>query len=329
MTRQDTQILKGISILLMLFLHLFNKPDNVDLCRTFLYVGNTPLLSYLVRAANPVPFFLILGGYGMYCVWRTGDKHRWSRIFLLLCYYWLTLLIFVPIGHIVKPDIYPGSWSDVISNVTSFHTTYNYELWFLFPYVCLSIISPYIFTVCERVRVRYVLGISFAMSLITSFIISRLGTQYLYGNMWLYNPVLVINFLFAFLLGAMAARLNFFEHDILKLGKPVLYVPMILLLITLRCLVATSAVHTVYAFMFLYLFLRIPHTCLGTRILGELGKKSMGMWMIHSWFCYYLFHDWIYGFRYPVVIMAVLSAVSYVSATLVGMIINAGKKLLS
>lgn len=44
------------------------------------------------------------------------------------------------------------------------------------------------------------------------------------------------------------------------------------------------------------------------------------MWMIHSWFCYYLFHDWIYGFRYPLVIMAVLVIISYLSAVVVGKI---------
>lgn len=68
--------MKGVAILLMLFLHLFNRQGNVELCSPILYVGDTPLITYLVRATNPVAFFLILGGYGMYSVWRKGDKHR-------------------------------------------------------------------------------------------------------------------------------------------------------------------------------------------------------------------------------------------------------------
>jgi len=36
------------------------------------------------------------------------------------------------------------------------------------------------------------------------------------------------------------------------------------------------------------------------------------MWMTHSFFCYHLFHDFIYGFKYPLVIYIVLIVISYV-----------------
>lgn len=45
-----------------------------------------------------------------------------------------------------------------------------------------------------------------------------------------------------------------------------------------------------------------------------IGKRSMGMWMIHTWFCYYLFRDEIYGLKYPVVIFLVMVAVTYAAA---------------
>lgn len=32
MTRHETRILKGVAILLMLYLHLFNRIENVELC---------------------------------------------------------------------------------------------------------------------------------------------------------------------------------------------------------------------------------------------------------------------------------------------------------
>ena len=64
MTKQETQIVKGVAILLMIFLHLFNQMSNVELCRSF------------------VAFFLILSGYGMHFIHvrGKGDIHRWSRI---------------------------------------------------------------------------------------------------------------------------------------------------------------------------------------------------------------------------------------------------------
>lgn len=128
MSRQESQIIKGVAIVLMLFLHLFNQQNNIALCNTFFYLGEKPLLSYLVRAANPVAFFLILGGYGMYCVWQKGDKHRWTRIWNLILHYWIILLIFVSIGHFMFPYKYPGGWLQILGNVTAFNTTYNGEM---------------------------------------------------------------------------------------------------------------------------------------------------------------------------------------------------------
>lgn len=51
--------MKGVAILLMLFLHLFNQEDNVALCHNLLFVDGMPLVLILSRAANPVAFLLI------------------------------------------------------------------------------------------------------------------------------------------------------------------------------------------------------------------------------------------------------------------------------
>lgn len=218
MHKQDTQIIKGIAILLMLFLHLFNQTGNVALCHSWLSIGGTPLVSYLVRASNPVAFFLILGGYGMYCVWQKGDRHRWSRIWKLMIHYWLILAVFVMMGHLLQLDVYPGSWGKLMGNITAFDTSYNGEMWFLFPYICLTLLSPYLFKVCSLIRCRYVLLVSWLIGLGTSWFISRYGTQYLYGNMWVYNPYLIVHLSFPFLLGAMAARCGVLGYKLSLVG---------------------------------------------------------------------------------------------------------------
>lgn len=41
------------------------------------------------------------------------------------------------------------------------------------------------------------------------------------------------------------------------------------------------------------------------------------MWLVHTFFCYYLFHDWIYGSKYPIVIYAVTVLVSYFTGCLI------------
>lgn len=62
MTKQETQIMKGVAVLLMIFLHLFNQMHNVELCESFIYIGNMPFVYWLSAATNPVSFFLILSG---------------------------------------------------------------------------------------------------------------------------------------------------------------------------------------------------------------------------------------------------------------------------
>jgi hypothetical protein len=54
MTKQETQIMKGVAILLMIFLHLFNQTRNVELCESFIYIGNMPFVYWLSAATSPV-----------------------------------------------------------------------------------------------------------------------------------------------------------------------------------------------------------------------------------------------------------------------------------
>lgn len=41
MTRQESQAMKGVAILLMIFLHLFNQEANAELCNNLVYINIT------------------------------------------------------------------------------------------------------------------------------------------------------------------------------------------------------------------------------------------------------------------------------------------------
>ncbi|MDE6309159.1 MAG: hypothetical protein K2L81_03085, partial [Muribaculaceae bacterium] len=62
----------------------------------------------------------------------------------------------------------------------------------------------------------------------------------------------------------------------------------------------------------------MPEIVKGT--LALLGKHSMNMWMIHSWGCYYLFRDFTYSFRYPLIIFLMLVAISLICSVAVNYI---------
>ena len=72
MGREYTNFLKGIAILMMLWLHLFNNIDADKALGCLIWIGDTPLVYSLTYACNPVPFFLILSGYGLYAAYKRG-----------------------------------------------------------------------------------------------------------------------------------------------------------------------------------------------------------------------------------------------------------------
>lgn len=329
MTRQQSQMMKGVAILLMIFLHLFNQSANVELCHNLINIGGTPLVLILSRAANPVAFFLILSGYGLYRVYDKGDRHRWSRLAKLMIHYWIILLIFVTIGHFMLPASYPGSFLKLLSNVTGYETTYNGEMWFLLPYVILSACSKPLFDFMKRFRVWIVVCVTLVIHLGTSFCISRYGAAFLYSNYWIYDPLLVLHLLFNFCLGAMAARSDFFEKlkactanirhiSILAPGGAIV-------LVSVSCMFKYNYF---YAFGIITCLLLIKLPVWLNTILVKLGDQSMNMWMIHSWFCYYLFHDFIYSFSYPLLIFAVLIVISYACSLIVNKIALPVEKLI-
>lgn len=321
MTRQQSQMMKGVAILLMIFLHLFNQEANVDLCHNLLFIDGTPLVYILSRAANPVAFFLILGGYGLYKVYEKGDRHRWSRLVKLMIHYWIILLIFIVVGHFIYPSHYPGSLTKILSNVTGYHTTYNGEMWFLLPYVILSACAKPLFTFLKRFRASMVVIVTLAIHLGTSYCISRYGTSFLFSNYWAYDSLLVLHLLFNFCLGAMAARNNFFER-LLVVAKKSGYINI------LACggVIALVVISCIFKYNFFYAFgvivcllcVKLPRWMKTTLV--RLGDQSMNMWMIHSWFCYYLFHDFIYSFSYPLLIFIILTGISYACSVLVNKI---------
>ena len=315
MTKNDTKILKGVAILFMLFLHLFNHLDNwIDIT----VFNNIPLMTFLAEATNPVSFFLLLGGVGMYFLYKRGRNSQWKRVFKLYIHYWIVTIVFVTLGWLLNRSGYPGDFIEIISNITGFRTTYNAECWFLLPYVILTFISPYLFYCLERWP-KITLSVSFFISIITMFIISRYGKQYLFNDMWIYNPFLVIHMSFSFILGAALIKYWHFVERIKIVLANYGYFNWIFLfaLVVARCLISSDAVNSFYVLIFVILFLSTPRLKCVDAFLAHIGDHSMTMWFIHTWFCTYLFHDFIYGFAYPPFIYLVLFILTYISSHII------------
>ncbi len=86
-------LIKGIVIIMMVFLHLFNK-SKTDLCTNLLYIGDEPFAKWLSYACNPVWFFVLLSGYGLAYTYEKGNLQfikQLKRIFKLYMHFRFTI----------------------------------------------------------------------------------------------------------------------------------------------------------------------------------------------------------------------------------------------
>ena len=78
MTKSDTRQLKGLAILMMMWLHLFSDENRVRTLDYALdFMNGMPLVYSLTRLASAcVPIYIFLGGYGLAATYLTADGHR-------------------------------------------------------------------------------------------------------------------------------------------------------------------------------------------------------------------------------------------------------------
>ena len=152
-SRTETNILKGVAIIMMLWLHLFMNESGMGNYVDFSFSNGQSLAYFLTRLCSPVSFFLILSGYGfahLYSNNHLSPRTQLPRLLKLYVHYWWIMLIFVSIGAYVRPDLYPGTIKDVVLNLSSWSHSYNSVTWFLLPYTLISISALYIIRIVEK-----------------------------------------------------------------------------------------------------------------------------------------------------------------------------------
>ena len=317
MNKETSTIIKGVAILMMLFYHLFGRDDLGDLCTPLLYIGNTPLVKYLSNACYPVSFFMILSGYGLtYCYKKNqlSPIIQGKRILKLYVHYWLILLIFVTIGHFIKPDIYPNDLLHVLANIVGIRCTYNGETWFLLPYAIISLLSwwiiDFVYHLNEKRKIIITLIIYSIVFLTTRYIVYHQLENEILATLLL-QPFFIVQLTFYFSLGILLFRLLENEPTALKAVKPTIYFIIIIALFIIKSMIKVTIADGLYAFIIIFCISHLQLHRLFHNVLYKLGQYSMPMWMTHTFFAVYLFQDFIYGFKYPLLIWLVLIAISY------------------
>ncbi len=326
MTKEETLQLKGIAILMMLFLHLFNTTANVEQCQTYIYFWNgKPLVLALSRvAAFCVPIYIFLSGYGLAITYKQNQRimRSWNRIFNLYINYWIVFLLFIPLACFIRPQNYPGNLTEFICNFIALDCSYNREWWFFLPYVLLVISSKHIFNILDKLDIKTTLT-TVTVLCILYIITNTIGKSIFRTSQPLQVVAWYITLLFTFICGALFARYNIFEYFqsyFSRYSSPkrnFLLICGLSTLCILRMMLGPSMLNPFFVIPFLICYVCMKHNKHISWMLRFWGRHSTNLWLVHTFFAYYLFHDFIYSFHYPILIYLVLLIISLGSSYVV------------
>ena len=324
MTREQSAIVKGIGILLMLIYHVGA------------IVGLNDVFSLtLARASHPVCYFMIVSGYGLYMVYRQ-NRLTWSYLLKhavrLYLAYWIVLLIFVfGLGSIFYPGKFSHAWDDVLLNLIGWKWDYCEFTWFLLPYILMSFSTKFIFPLIDRIGNVLSLVCTFVIYLGTSFTISRYFDTYLNSHYAVYHVILWLQTLFIMSFGTVAARIKLSGKSLTweKLqGKNLLIILLIVTTFAIRGQIHTSAVNPFQAAWIVWLVLHVDFNRLVQRVFMELGNKSMMMWFVQGFVGVEMFREYYQPLQWPALVWVAWLIVCYLAACLLLPVANGAARML-
>lgn len=297
MTREESKMMQGLGILVMIFFHLFEPHMNPEFANTV--IGN------MGRAANPVPFYCLLSGYGLYIVHSHGkDKHRWTRCFKLYMTYWLITAVFVCLSLVMGDKRCEITVPILLSNMLDWKAEYYLPAWFILPYCILSLSSYWIFKVGDKMNVWLALAVSYGI-----FVASSRLNAYPWFRLNLFQTFYIF---FPFALGGVMAKTCFVERcsEMLRNIPLAVVVGILAALIALRYFAYTGAVISFFWAAVIIISVNLIRRTGGGRVLLILGHHNLNMWMIHGWMCLYLFRPLVNKMGSPLWMFLVTVCVS-------------------
>ena len=303
--------LKGIAIILMLVHHLFAYPSRISPDIPVYHMVNSVDIEMFVGLFGKicVSMFLFLSGYGFSLKKEVSFKYIWGKLKNLYISYWIVLFIFVPIGIIFFPgERYSLSPSLFFENLIGIKSTYNSEWWFFKLYVLYVLSLPLL----SRLNIGPLLGLLFLAALCGK------GLQYVAGA-----PEVLIEYctwLLPFGFGMVFGRSQKMPPNswLVKLITTLSRThPLILLMVTVAVFIVAHNPGLLLVTPLFIIALMKTADGLGStvnRVVSELGKHSLYMWLTHSFYCYYFTQKLIFAPRYTPLILLLLIAVSYLTS---------------
>ena len=216
------------------------------------------------------------------------------------------------------PESYPGDIFTFIDNITAWKTSYNWTWWFIFPYILLLIVSNILFKCINKWS--FITSLLFSITIyVVSYLVISLYKPYLTKYYILSNLFEFLRMICIFMWGALFVKYDLFykirTFTNLKVAwNNILMLFILFISFVLRSLIPIHAASILYTIIFVCCFYMIKKNHKIEYFFIFMGKHSTNIWLIHAFFCWYYFDDFIYSFKYPIVIYLVTLFLSIIAS---------------
>ena len=299
-TKDKTEMIKGIAIILMLFHHFFAFPEWFVTGVSYIGIplrANT--LEFVIGKFGHicVALFAFLTGYGLFFSYKSGSilKKTLRRGAIFLLGYFLILF-----GVAIPLNVALGKTSDLsVKFILMNMTAYNHDLvpfaWYVWFYVALIITLPFFYKIMSRHAF-----ITFPIFILVPGVVNYFLAKVASTDFWVCTAVnyamqyfLWVSCALAGLCFAKYKLFDIFEGVFERLGRLRLLCTALFLLILMYFRAYKSeTVANYFTFDCLYapifIFLAIQIISAIPQIFGDflkmMGKHSMNIWFLHSLF---------------------------------------------
>lgn len=325
---EDTQCVKGIAILLLLYYHLFHDVNVVQQFGVKFFIPET-VTKMLVGYGNIcVAVFLFLSAYGMTKKLLAGKESIGKRYcysvkrLLVLILHFVLMFISVNALWFWKFD-YASAYgagkqgilfllTDALGLAQIFGTPTLCETWWYMEIAIICIvIMPLLVKAVEKLNWK-LLVIALVLPVILTL------------------PKDFLRYYLVMVLGCVAAEGNWLEK--LHAGRVPKWARVLICLVLLAFSVILRQNYMVFetfayvldapiALLIVYaVYEMVPGKSIPGRVVGFLGKHSMNIYFVHTFFYMILWRDYIYKPKYGILIYLCLVAVSLVYSVLLELI---------
>ncbi|SHL02083.1 acyltransferase [Fibrobacter sp. UWEL] len=353
-SRDDTAAVKGIAVMLMLVHHVFAFPYRLVNGASYepmipMSDGTSVIWHLALLGKVCVAMFTVMAGFGIYRGFSKqlqscgdGDKTEaylsfiFRRLKKLYFKVWPVFLVFIPMGLYLKCPFITKDLASWVKNALLIDSTFNAEWWFLTSYLILVLMSPMVMAFFSRKRsslyadiVLITILAVFTERVLLHVVLTWDKLIYLRASfIWIkMSPTLIL--LPMFMLGAWMAKYEIMERIMARFeGKNVARVltgfVFILLPLILRDGWVQSNVWGFDQFDALYgasLCLGIVMVTCRQNVLKKpllvIGNQSTGIWLIHSFFCFYYFQQFSYAPKKSVLVFLLVLGMSFACAWII------------